>query len=494
MLINSEPRRGLSRANFHKVCENGFGDRNNAYAYSMAWFNNHLFVGTSRANLCLLKFAMPFVTIDQWPVECLSRNYSQEFENNCARGEIWRYDPTTFQWQRVYQAPFICDDRGSKFSRELGYRGMAVFQGKSDTKPSLYASTWARSRGSGPDILRSEDGQTFTVTPKPCFQTQGRDIKVTAIRVLVPFKGRLYTAPTGAAKGNVNASGLSLVYECDDPVSGDWRCVNDPGFGKPPDIITVYEMTVLDDYLYVGTAGLNGFQVWRTDAEGALPYRWEKVLSHGAGRGSLNQGAASMIAFKGAIYIGSGIQNGGYDHRNKIGPAAAEIIRLNSNGSYDIIVGNPRDRKKPLSSLGAGFNNFFSGYLWRMGVHQGWLYAGTMDWSIILRYVKLHERPNQAAQLIHQLNVDKFINHQGGAELWRTFDGENWLPVTRTGFGNAYNYGIRNIVSTPHGLFVGTTNPFGPRMASRKTSSTSREWEWEYTDNPDGGLEIWQGC
>ena len=97
------------------------------------------------------------------------------------------------------------------------------------------------------------------------------------------------------------------------------------------------------------------------------PYHWEKVLDGGAGRGALNQGAVAMHAFNGALYIGTGIQNGGYDWRNKIGPAAAEIIRLNANGSWDIIVGNPRDGKRPLSEMFAGFNNFFAGYIWRLG-------------------------------------------------------------------------------------------------------------------------------
>ncbi len=115
----------------------------------------------------------------------------------------------------------------------------------------------------------------------------------------------------------------------------------------------------------------------------------------GAGRGALNQGAVAMHAFNGALYIGTGIQNGGYDWRNKIGPAAAEIIRLNANGSWDIVVGNPRDGKRPLSEMFAGFNNFFAGYIWRFGVHDGWLYAGTMDWGTDL---EIYQSQKEAAE------------------------------------------------------------------------------------------------
>ena len=63
----------------------------------------------------------------------------------------------------------------------------------------------------------------------------------------------------------------------------------------------------------------------------------------------------------------------------------------------------------------------------------------------------------------------------------------NWLPITRTGFDNLYNLGLRNLVSTPHGLFVASANPFGPRVAVADAQG------WHYQDNPRGGLEIWLG-
>jgi hypothetical protein len=488
-IFNPEPNPGLGPPHFRKICENGFGDRNNAYAYSYGWFKEHLYIGTARANLCLLKFAMPFVSMDVWPVECPHLNYTPEFEYTAARGEIWRYNPLTCQWQRVYQSPMITDKDGVEYSRDLGYRSMRVFQGKSDRQEALYVASWSRSRSSGPEILRSEDGINFTPTPKLRFRTQNTEIPITAIRVLVPFKDKLFTAPTGSAQGNVNIAWTSLIYESSDPASGEWYAVNEPGFESPPEVAVVYDMAVLGDYLYAGTGGINGFQVWRTKAEGKPPYEWEKIVDKGAGRGGLNQGVVSMIGFKGALYVGTGIQNGGYDHRYKIGPAAAEIIRINPDNSWDIIVGNPRCDKRPLSRLTAGFNNYFAGYLWRMGIHDGWLYAGTMDWSIILRFTNLAEKPMRISKILARADIENFIECHAGCEVWRTFDGENWLPVTRTGFGNPYNYGIRTFVSTPYGLFIATANPFGPRVAVRKRKA----WDWTYEDNPKGGLEVWHG-
>ncbi len=484
-----EPNPGIHQRNFQKICDNGFGDGFNAYAYSAVWFQDHLYIGTGRANLILLKFAMPFVKMDVWPVECTDQNYTPTFENKAARGEIWRYCPKKVLWERVFLAPMSKAKDGVQYSRDLGYRCMVVFKGKSDVKPTLYVATWSRSKGNGPNILRSEDGTTFTTTPRPKFRTQGKVITFNAIRTLTSFKGKLYTAPTGSSKGNINAAGVSLIYESEDPVSGEWRSVNDPGFESVPEVLTVYELAQLGDYLYAGTGGLNGFQVWRTRAEGNPPYHWEKVLSNGAGRGGLNQGTVSIHAFKGALYLGTGIQNGGYDHRNKIGPAAAEILRLFPDGSWDIVIGNARDGKKPIGGLGAGFDNFFCGYIWRMGIHNDWLYVGTMDWSIILRYTNLIEKPLRISKLLAKAGIEGLIESQGGFDLWRTYDGENWLRVTRNGFGNPYNFGCRNIVSSPHGLFIGTANPFGPRVAKRK----GKDWNWNYVDNPDGGLEVWHG-
>jgi hypothetical protein len=90
-------------------------------------------------------------------------------------------------------------------------------------------------------------------------------------------------------------------------------------------------------------------------------------------------------------------------------------------------------------------------------------------------------------RVFSKLDMDSIRDGLAGADLYRSFDGENWLPVTTDGFGNPYNYGIRTIVPTPIGLVVGTVNPFGPRVARRTGDG------WTYEDNPDGGFEVWLG-
>jgi hypothetical protein len=281
------------------------------------------------------------------------------------------------------------------------------------------------------------------------------------------------------------------VYESRDPAKGEWRAVSSPGFGDP-DNEGVFMLCPFGEQLYAGTFNNKGFQIWRSDCEGEPPYQWTKVIDQGAYRGSLNQIAISLMVFNNALYIGTAIQNGGFDYKNRIGPAAPEVIRIFPDGSWDLIIGTARDtpdgKKKPLSGLRPGFNNSFNGYFWCMEVHDQWLYLGTSNISsVILSWLLLDRFPDRSRRLFEQVGVDNIVKNQGGFELWRTSDGENWLPVHRNGFGTPYNIGIRNLVSTPYGLFVGTANPFGPRVAVQQGD------RWVYSDNPRGSLEIWLG-
>jgi 1-acyl-sn-glycerol-3-phosphate acyltransferase len=122
-----------------------------------------------------------------------------------------------------------------------------------------------------------------------------------------------------------------------------------------------------------------------------------------------------------------------------------------------------------------------------MCAHEGWLYVGTLDWSVFLTYSTLDKWPGPFRAFVEGIGIDETIRREGGFDLWKTQDGDHWAPVTRTGFDNPYNYGVRSLVSTPYGLAIGTINPFGPEVAKRSESG------WEYIHNPRGGLEVWLG-
>ena len=495
-LADPAPNPGLIRSDFRRICSNGFGDGHNSFAHSLAWFKDHIYIGTTRSNFQMIKIQTTFreLPLPIWPVEGPDdqEGLYQELDR---RAQIWRYSVKQKTWEEVFRAPLVesLKDKNEQVARETGYRAMLVFQGESDPEPALYTATWAVSRSPGALLLRSMDGKEFTpVSPYGVID----GLPVTATRVLVPFRGKLYTSPTGTrgfdTKFVINVSGNPVIYENADPGDGRgiWTPVCEPGFGEAANQ-GVFMICPFNDCLYAGTFNNQGFQIWKSRCEGKPPYSWQKVLDQGAYRGSLNQIAATMKVFKGALYIGTAIQNGGHDLNNNIGPAGAELIRIKADDSWDLIMGSMRDtpqgRKVPLSGLMAGLGNTFNGYFWSIEEHDGWLYLGTMDSTIWFRYLITATYPERVRKVVEEVGPENIVANDAGCDLWRSADGENWLPITRVGFDNSYNLGIRNMVSTPQGLFLALANPFGPRVAVK------RDGEWVYEDNPRGGLEVWLG-
>ncbi len=495
------PPRALATADFRRVAQNGFGDGSNSYAYSAAWYQNHLYVGSNRDILPLLIMRSPFKIPFAVPPVPLPNDYT-ELD---LRGQIWRYNVAADEWSRVYHAPLIEGYQGRMAPQAFGFRAMTVFKGKSDPHPAIYTIPAVGRNVLESVTLRSLDGETFNTLPAPW--VPGSDVVYGSFRAMVEFKGRLFVAPS-SAKGNpealrmeqgkevlithANTSQDSAVLCSADPASGEWELSSPPVFGDFTNA-SIIDMLACGDYLYVGTLNVrHGFQLWRTTAEGPAPHHWELVIDRGADRGAYNQAILSMAEFQGDLYIGTCIQNGGFDRVYQVGPAAGEVLRVRHDGTWDIVVGDPRitrqGLKTPTSGMRAGFGNPMNGYIWRMRVHEGVLYVGTCDISSFVPFSSVDTWPEHLKRLLDPRSLEKFLDRLGGCELWRTTDGDNWLPVTRNGFDNRYNLGIRALVSTPHGLFVGTANPFGPKVAVREGDG------WRYEDNPRGGLEMWLGA
>jgi hypothetical protein len=136
----------------------------------------------------------------------------------------------------------------------------------------------------------------------------------------------------------------------------------------------------------------------------------------------------------------------------------------------------------PLSGYMPGFNNFFNGYFWRMVEHEGWLYLSTFEWSSVMGYANRRRWPEAFTNIINHVGAQTILDHHSGFDLYRSFDGENWVPVTNNGMGNPYNMGLRTLESTPYGLFLGTANPYGPKIMPLNGD--------RYVKNPRGGCEI----
>lgn len=481
--MGSPEGKGLLSGNFRQLAKNGIGDPANAYVHGMAWFEGRLYCGMTRNSFKLLKLFPPIdpPALDPWPVDVPPRVQDLDMQ-----GQIWRWTPGTDSWELAYRSPMIPGKQGEPAPRDLGYRGMAVFQGKSDSKPMLYVSTMSTViRGCAAHVLRSEDGLQFEPACEPGI---GND-NISTFRELVAFDGYLYAPPAGEGiQFNSNRSGV--LMRSNDPKPGNWEVAGDLGFGDATNN-GIFMMTVANGQLYAGTFNnFEGYQVWTTPPCGDGPLRWRKVIDKGAHRGPLSEIAMGMAEFDGALYVGSSVQNGGYDRTNLVGPAAGEIIRIWPDDSWDLLVGQPRETpdgmKYPLSGIGPGFDNIFSGYTWRMCEHEGWLYVTTFDWSVFLQYA--HRPSPTAKRLVNAHSFEQLAEVGGGFELWRTKDGVTWVPVTINGMNNPYNYGGRTMVSTPHGLALGTANVFGGKSPARFAS------RWEYVENPDGGAEVFLGA
>ena len=477
---------GFTARNFRKISPNGFGDLHNAYPHSMTWFHDHLFVGTTRDNLAMRGVGQdPQWIGEAWPVKLPENIWDLDL-----RAQIWRYNPITFEWAKTYTSPMIKGMDGFDVPQSAGFRVITPFQGISDSDYALYVPTWATHQRPMTEILRSEDGINFGVVSEPGLGLP--DPKPRVLRGLIPFKDRLFTSPAmGQTRRQPNTAGIMLVLVSDDPARGKWELACEPQFGDPNNL-SVFHMAAFNDYLYAGTMNIiEGYQVWKTDAEGDPPFKWKKVVSNGAFRGNLNQVAMTLTAFGDYLYVGSAIQHGGYDVDNKIGPAPPEIIRIDSDDQWELVVGEPRitpeGLKIPLSGMGPGFENIFAGYIWSMCVHQGWLYVGNAVWSTFMKFSRRERWPEWRQKTFNRKNVDHILRKFGGCDIWRSRDGVRWIPVTYNGFNNCYNLGVRNMVSTPYGLFVGLANSFGPEAAVRRTAG------WNYELNPKSGLEIWLG-
>lgn len=480
---------GLNQANFKQVAPSGFGDPLNAYPHAMAWFNGCLYVGTTRANLHLLDVgnkALPGLVGDiVWPVRLPENIWDLDL-----RAQIWRYNPRTSEWKKVFVAPMVKGIDGFDVPMCIGFRVMTVFQGKSDKAPALYVNTWANSQRPETALVRSSDGANFELVSEAGMGL-GEPVPRT-LRALIPFKGRIYTAPAmGAERGKPNTAARAVVLVSDDPAAGSWDVACEPNFGDRNNI-SLLQMEVFNDHLYASTMNVvEGFQVWKTDGEGELPLRWTKVVSHGAYRGRLNQMALSMRAFGDHIYVGSAIQTGGFDRLNNIGPDAPELVRIAADDSWDLLVGEaratPDGLKVPLSGMGPGFGNIFSGYFWQMCEHDGWLYLSNSVWSTFFMFVNQEKRRKNGLENFDTRQFEDYLKSSGGFNLWRSKNGVKWMPVTMNGFGNHFNIGVRNMVSTPYGLFAGVANSFGPEVAVKRLA------KWTYESNKGCGLEIWLG-
>lgn len=168
-----------------------------------------------------------------------------------------------------------------------------------------------------------------------------------------------------------------------------------------------------------------GFEIWRgTASDGAASIAWEPVLERGAYRYALNRSVPNMVSFGDHVLLGTScLEPPSIEDL----PSAPEIIQLDADGAWELVIGQPRfspaGLKVPTSALAAGFG----------------LLKGAA--SILLR--------------THRDQLFALAQPIGGGhpQLWASVDALVWGRVDTPGLAKLQRVDVME--STPRGLLLG---------------------------------------
>lgn len=446
------------------LAQHGFGDRHNSYAWAMGWFKGQLYVGTGRDVMCVeaatsqfyFEFTTFYKTNPAPHVHCPKDKYAMDL-----RAEIWRYTPWTGRWKMVYRSPADIpnpDEKGKFVARDIAFRGMRVMRDRhgrqalfvSGVTADEYLPALARSHP--PRVLRTYDGIHYqAISPRLIVRRSGTfpDHRPIGYRGIQIFHGKMYILASTALTGD------GAVFRVERPFSRRPRFVQ-----VSPRSMHVFEMQVWNGHLYVGTGSFQtGYGVYKTRST-HRPYRFDPVVTDGAGMGPTMVSVVSMHPFQGHLYVG-GVS--WYSATQSKLPAS-ELIRIAPDDSWQVVTGDPRpgpDGKLmlPISGLSAGFGNIFNSHLWRIADRDGRLYVGTLDWSWLLQDSASWSQGWTWA-------INEILGGQYGFDLWTSCDGVSWTPETRDAFGvDGYDFGVRTLTDGPGGVYIGSANhAFGTRI------------------------------
>jgi hypothetical protein len=427
---------------FDAMVPQGFGDRQNTYAWSMAWWRGKLYVGTGRSTQCVQQATgtLFYPTLVSYPPQDDDVACTPSPQDLSLRAEIWRWTPETDSWDRVYVSPNdvpIADFPGKTVARDIGFRTMLVFT-EADGSEALYVGgVSSNSFNPGvppPRILRTTDGINFQPVPQQPGTFLG-DTKMTSFRSMVSYQGRMFVI------GTEGYGGFGQIFEAANPAGG-----NDNFRLAFEEDLTAFQLGTYNGYLMIGTGknilayppdlDVPPFQVLKSDTSGDPPYDTTVVIPDGGYRTTrASRSVVSMHEFKGQYYVGT--------------DRPAELYRINPDDTWDLMAGTARwtpiGIKYPLSGMDVGFDNQNNIHIWRMVTHGNQMYVGTMDQSTKWRAVPV---------------LGERLAPEMGFDLYSTTNGQDYVLITKTGFGDMFDVGIRNFASTPHGLVLGTANQY----------------------------------
>ena len=452
------------------LAQRGFGDSQNSYAWSMAWFKGKLYVGTGRSVMCVEhatnQFYFRLDTIyrpNPAPgVHCPPNQWDLDL-----RAEIWQYTPRTGRWLRVYRSPAVVPNpraRGKPLARDIAFRGMKVVRDRRDRRDprgreALFISGVTsneyvpeNARRYPPRLLRTYDGKRFHDISRPLVVRRAGDY---ADRRAIGYRGLEFVRNRLFVVASTGLAGDGAIFRVRRPFARKAQ------FSQvtPPDM-HVFEIQRFNRRLYIGTGSFEtGYGVYKTRPTGSR-YRFQPVVTNGAGLGQDMVSVVSMYPFRGHLYVGGVSWYSGLSEKFP----ETELIRIGRGDRWDVVTGAPRtgpdgQQRFPISGLPGGFGNMFNAHLWRMVEQDGALYVGTLDWTWALQ-----DNEDWAGEW--KPLVDLWIAIEGGYDLWASCDGVDWFAVTRNAFiGDPYDFGVRSLTAGRRGFYIGSANhAFGTRI------------------------------
>lgn len=430
----------------------GFGDPGNTWAASMAWFRGYLFVGTFRYRHCVVFATLAARTgLPLYPPR----------RSDCPRdprdlelaAEIWRFDPSDGTWDLVLVSPVDVPIEFDRFTglptrfvaRDIAYVSMTVHR-NSDGTEALYVGATSPAAvfapvfedfgvAPPPRLLRSVDGTTFAPIPAELgtfLGELGRPLPGSAsvpngFGALASLGGRLVALLR-------TSSGAGTLVFSDQPESGNdaWALA-----GPLPEELPVSALATFNGAIYVGVGAPGpggGYGISKSSMSGAPPFAFVPVLEQPDAVGP--QRIATFAVNDGRLYAGTSWPS--------------ELLRIDEDDSWETIVGDARDAGSgpmlPKSGIVSGFGNSFSAAFSSMAAHGNQLYVGTVDASVLARFIP---------------PVTPLLAHEFGFDMLRSEEGIYWYPMTRIGLGSFLQYGVESLTSSPIGLFTGTATGTG---------------------------------
>jgi hypothetical protein len=495
------------------VATGGFGDAHNTWSWSMAWFNNMLYVGTGREVACVTAATSEIQEGIPTLYPPSIGDCTPDYHYLPLQAEIWQYNPATNIWTRVFQSPNSLTTTAKNGStvataRDIGFRSLTLVTEPGGVQ-ALYAGgvtsgeifechpptvttgcatqgTWAP-----PRILRSTTGALGSWQPLP--QDPGTFLgNLTEngcyLGTVSPNCSGSLAYPNYSIRSAGQLNGILFLQVGDFPgvgrvfsaIPGDNPAGGDNNFqwaSGPTGSLPIWILDTFNNFLYAGAgnppgAGPSVYGVWKTDGTGTAPYTWTEVIPDGGfATGLVADYAMSMEIFSDPVYCpGIGCLYVGTDRANelvRIHPDTTGKVPVDAVDSWDLLVGNPRNIPpgytgagllvSPLSGIGQYFDNGYTVHFWRMGVGGQGLYMGTYDFSASPGYIQPVFAP--------------FQNQEFGTDLWRTPDGIHWQFMSKTGLGDGFNTGSRSFAATPFGLYMGTAREVGGTQVFNVDSS-----------------------